>query len=144
MENGRIIHEPLADGECDDCHTVHEGQAPFTIEQFDTRKNVPYDPEAYALCFQCHSGAMIQVKFTESDTRFRHLRWNLHNLHVLRDGEKGFSCWVCHNAHASRQPHLLEMEVPVSKAYSLKIEYRETEKGGVCRTNCHIVQEYTR
>ena len=134
----------MAEGDCSDCHTLHQGPPPFTEEQFDRRKNVPYTPEAYALCFQCHSSAMVQARFTESETNFRHGRWNLHNLHVVRDGERGFSCWVCHDSHASRQPHLLNMEVPLNKAYNLRIEYRQTEKGGQCTTNCHTVQEYSR
>jgi hypothetical protein len=62
----------------------------------------------------------------------------------VRDGQRGFSCRVCHNPHASRQPHLLNMEVPLTTAYSLRIEYRQTEKGGRCATNCHSVQEYSR
>jgi hypothetical protein len=36
------------------------------------------------------------------------------------------------------------MEVPLTTAYSLRIEYRQTEKGGRCATNCHSVQEYWR
>lgn len=144
IDNGRYLHEPVTEGDCSDCHTAHKGKAPFTVERFDRRKNVPYDPEAYELCFQCHSSTLVQVKFTETDTGFRHRRWNLHNLHVMRDGERGFSCWICHSPHASRQPHLINMEVPFSKMYSLKIDYRKTENGGQCRTNCHSVQEYSR
>jgi predicted CXXCH cytochrome family protein len=144
IDNSRHLHEPIEGGDCSECHTVHKGDPPFTVERFDPRKNVPYDPAAYALCFSCHSAAMIQVRFTESETGFRHRRWNLHNLHVVRDGERGFGCWVCHDSHSSRQPHLLSQETPVNSAYSLKIQYSETQKGGRCRTNCHTVQEYSR
>ena len=144
IENARYLHEPAAEGGCSDCHTVHMGEPPFTVERFDRRKNVPYDPASYALCFQCHASSLVNVKFTDTDTAFRHKRWNLHNLHVVRDGERGFSCWVCHNSHASRQPHLISMEVPFNKVYNLKIEYQSTDNGGQCRTNCHSVREYSR
>ena len=144
IDNGKHLHEPLAEGDCSECHTLHEGETPFTVERFDRRKNVPYDPEAYELCFQCHSRDLVEVKSTQTDTGFRRGRQNLHNLHVLRDGQRGFSCRVCHNPHASRQPHLLNMEVPLTTAYNLRIEYHQTEKGGQCTTNCHSVKEYSR
>ena len=144
IDTGRHLHEPLTAGDCFGCHTAHKGDLPFTVERFDVRKNVPYDPEAYALCFQCHLPALVQERFTETDTGFRHKNRNLHNLHVVRDSERGFSCWVCHDPHSSGQPHLLSQETPVNSAYSLKIEYRKTQDGGQCTTNCHIVQEYKR
>lgn len=144
IEVARHTHEPVADEDCSLCHTNHEGEPPFTVERFDQSKNVPFQPEAYALCFQCHSSSMVEEKYTETETGFRLKRLNLHNLHVVRDSERGFSCRICHSPHASRQARLINMEVPLSSAYSLKIEYRQTENGGQCMTNCHSLKEYSR
>ncbi|UCG38101.1 MAG: cytochrome c3 family protein [bacterium] len=139
-----ICHEPVREGECSDCHTNHSGEAPFTNASFDGRMYVPFRPEAYDLCFQCHSLTLVQEDYTETATRFRHKRWNLHTHHVVRDGERGFSCWVCHDVHASRQPHLINAEVQYNPVYRLRIDYRALEGGGQCQTTCHKAQDYTR
>ncbi|MDF1535524.1 MAG: cytochrome c3 family protein [bacterium] len=144
LERERTIHAPVSGDECTVCHTNHSGEPPFTKQVFSNTKYVPYDPESYELCFSCHSPGLVQVKYTETDTGFRQNRWNLHNLHVVRDGERGFSCWVCHDSHSSDQAHLLNREVPFNTAYNLKIEFKKIDNGGECRTNCHTVKEYLR
>jgi hypothetical protein len=140
----RTVHSPTSGDECDVCHTNHSGDPPFTKLPFQKSKYVPYDPGSYELCFSCHPSSLVQVKYTETDTGFRQGRWNLHNLHVIRDGEKGFSCWVCHDAHASDQKHLVNRELALNPVYSLKIEFRNLDKGGECRSNCHTIKEYLR
>lgn len=144
LELNRTVHSPARDDECTICHTNHSGEAPFTKLTFRKTKYVPFDPASHELCFSCHPSSLVQVKYTETDTGFRQGRWNLHNLHVVRDGEKGFSCWICHDAHASDQAHLVKRELPLNRIYSLKVEFRKLENGGECRTNCHTIKEYLR
>jgi len=144
LERGSTKHEPAEEGECTTCHTTHSGTPPFTVEEFGADMYVPYEQAAYELCFGCHDYTLIQAKYSESDTRFRDGSRNLHYVHVVRDGEKGFSCWVCHDMHASNQPHLLNRENPYNPSYRLKIEFRVKRNGGECRTNCHTKREYRR
>jgi predicted CXXCH cytochrome family protein len=144
LEHALLIHDPVDGNDCGECHTSHTGKRPYTVEKFDSEMYVPYDQGAYTLCFGCHEYSLVQSKFTDTDTGFRDGSQNLHYLHVVRDGEKGFSCWVCHDMHGTRQPHLLNRENPYNPSYRLKVNFRDLENGGECRTNCHTTREYLR
>ena len=142
---GKSIHRPVKEGECIRCHTIHIGETPFTREQFTTRMTIPYSQEAYTLCFTCHSFKLVQTQYTQVETEFRHGSMNLHFSHVLRDGRNGYSCWVCHDAHASPQPRLINPLIPFNPGnYPLRIRFEKSDNGGRCTTNCHVVREYRR
>ncbi len=145
LDLGKSIHRPVKEGECIRCHTSHIGETPFTNEAFETRIVVPYRQKAYTLCFSCHSFKLVQTQYTLVETDFRHGPINLHFRHVLRDGRKGYSCWVCHEAHASPQPRLINPLIPFNPGnYPLKIMFEKSDIGGRCTTNCHVVREYRR
>jgi len=144
LEFGRVRHEAVSDGDCTDCHTIHIGEKPFTVERFSPTKYTPYTRDAYALCFECHEPSLVEKKFTQVDTGFRNGLVNLHYRHVYRDTEKGFSCWVCHDAHATFQTNLIHRETFYNPKYNLKIEIQATETGGKCFTNCHMEKVYQR
>lgn len=144
IEKGKSKHMAVTDGDCLDCHTAHVGDAPYTVESFLAAISGPFDQSAFDLCFQCHSERKIISQFTTSETAFRRGSYNLHYLHVVRDGNKGYSCKTCHDIHASDQLHLIRREVPINPRYSIKINYRETASGGSCETNCHVVRGYER
>ena len=144
LEYAPVRHEPVAEGDCTDCHTNHSGEKPFTVDSFRTSISGPYDAAEFELCFGCHSTSLVQSRTTGLGTGFRRASLNLHHVHVIRDGVKGYSCKVCHDVHASEQQHLINREVPYNARYSLKIIYRATDKGGSCETNCHVPREYIR
>lgn len=145
LERGSVRHEAVSDGACTDCHTIHIGEKPFTIERFPTSMNTPYSRDAYALCFNCHGYSMVERKYTRNDTGFRAGLINLHYIHVYRDGEKGYSCWTCHDPHAAFQPYLINREAPLSMSrYRIRIEFHPNKNGGKCLTNCHTERTYQR
>jgi len=145
LQRGTVRHEAVSDDGCDECHTVHIGEKPYTVEKFPLTMTTPYSREIYTLCFDCHGYSLVEKRYTQNDTRFRSGLINLHYTHVYRDGEKGYSCWTCHDAHASYQPFLINREVPLSiSKYQVKIEIQPDLYGGRCLTNCHTEKEYRR
>jgi predicted CXXCH cytochrome family protein len=144
LEFGRSVHEPLRKGSCLQCHTTHKGKAPFIGKAFATEFYTPYERNAYDLCWDCHDPSLVEVEFTEEDTRFRNGVRNLHYLHVVRDGSRGFSCWACHDSHAAYQKKLVNEISPLNPNYGLKIDLGEQDDGGSCATNCHSAERYLR
>jgi predicted CXXCH cytochrome family protein len=137
-------HGPVADKDCSACHNPH-GAEYFRLlnQEYPPQFYSPYDPEVYAICFECHEERVFQEARTETLTLFRDGDVNLHYLHVNKE-ERGRTCRACHEVHASEQKHHIRAGVPYgSKGWVLKINYSPTPFGGTCGKNCHDSKSYT-
>jgi predicted CXXCH cytochrome family protein len=138
---GKFRHGPVADGDCGACHRAHSSphasllDAPYRAEFYQS-----FSEDAYALCFSCHDKRIITDEKTTM-TSFRDGERNLHWVHVSRD--KGRSCGVCHEPHASLQDHLIRESVPFGPGgWKLPIRFEASAKGGTCAAGCHQSLSY--
>ncbi len=137
------VHAPVKDGACAHCHDPHGGPNPRLLTaSFPKQPYVPYTDQDYALCFSCHKREMLEYPDTSFATGFRDGERNLHFLHV-NNKQKGRSCRLCHEVHASRGPMLIADTVPFG-TWSLPIKFVKTETGGSCAPGCHKPQTYDR
>jgi len=138
-----VHHQPVREGKCLDCHRPHVSEHPDLLAKAaPDRLYVPYSDEAYALCYGCHEPLAITEE-RGTRTKFRDGDRNLHAVHVNR--EKGRSCAICHEVHASRSPALLREDVPFGPGgWRLPIEFRATADGGTCLSGCHAEKSYDR
>lgn len=138
-----VHHAPVREGKCIDCHRSHASEHPDLLSKaIPDRLYVPYSDEAYAFCFDCHEPLAITEELG-TRTKFRDGDRNLHAVHVKR--EKGRSCAICHEVHASRSPALMKADVPFGPGgWRLPIEFRATADGGTCLAGCHAEKSYDR
>jgi predicted CXXCH cytochrome family protein len=138
-----VLHAPVKDGTCTKCHDPHGGEnAKLLVAAFPKDPYVPYTDADYALCFSCHKREMLQYPDTSFATGFRDGERNLHYLHV-NNKQKGRSCRLCHEMHASTGPKLIADAVPFG-TWRLPLKFVKTETGGSCAPGCHKPQSYDR
>jgi predicted CXXCH cytochrome family protein len=136
---------------CTDCHNNDEAAngatrprgphgsqfAPILERMFLTDDGTPESPQAYALCYKCHTRSGI---IQDRAGRFPHER------HVV---ENRAPCAVCHDAHGSRRNRGLinfmlvdRTGLQVVRADRLgRLEFLSTQPGrGQCYLNCHGVE----
>jgi predicted CXXCH cytochrome family protein len=139
---GVSLHEPATD-DCMDCHDPHASPWRAHVnEALPPGNYAPWSEEAYGLCFQCHDTDLVEEAETDNATAFRQGRLNLHKVHVGRE-QKGRSCLLCHDPHASGNQALLRTRVPFGK-WSMRIRFTPGETGGSCATSCHQERSYSR
>lgn len=137
-------HGPLREGSCSACHLPHAATHPQLLRKaYPPEFYAPFEPERYALCFECHIPEMVERERGTGLTRFRDGDRNLHWLHVNRT--KGRTCRACHEVHASRNPFHVRDSVPFgTRGWALEIRFQVTETGGSCAPGCHAPQTYDR
>lgn len=144
MFKGASEHAPVAAGECNSCHATHGTQYPKLLKRyFPEEFYAPFDKGNFALCFGCHAPGLADDQRTGADTNFRNGMFNLHFLHVNRP-DKGRSCKVCHDPHASSQQRLISSKVSGFGRWRIPIRYTKTEVGGTCVVGCHKPKTYDR
>ncbi len=137
-------HAPVQEGACRECHDPHGGPFDFLLTRaFPGAFYQRWDPQAYALCIECHDQAAFSTPRTSTLTGFRNGSRNLHYLHVAGGPEGGRSCRVCHSAHASAAGKLMRPDVPFGE-WKIPIRFRATETGGSCAAGCHRARRYDR
>jgi len=144
---------------CGDCHGSDETSTgggvprgphgsiyPYLLARnYGTADGTPETPEAYALCYQCHS----RDKLLSTETTFSRLdpaasqRESLHRRHL----QGGAPCSACHNAHgvsaAAGNPvnnaHLIDFDVSIVGQTSQGLRrYQSAGPGaGSCALSCH-------
>lgn len=141
LEGRSVLHGPIADGECSGCHQPHGSEHDHLLTaEVESRFYVPWAEDAYAFCFSCHDPRIVTDP-NSTRTGFRDGDRNLHTLHVKRD--KGRSCGVCHEVHASHGAALVKDSVPYGPGgWELPIDFRDTEEGGTCFAGCHQEASY--
>jgi len=143
LEQNPQHHGPVDSDGCSACHNVH-GSQHFRLltKEYPVGFYSAYDPKLYALCFDCHEESAFASAETDSLTRFRDGKRNLHYLHVNKP-ELGRSCRACHEVHAAKQAHQMREEVPYgSSGWRLKINFQKTATGGSCAKTCHGLKNY--
>lgn len=144
MFSGKTVHAPVAAGECNSCHSTHGTQFPKLLKRnFPQDFYTPFDKGEYALCFGCHPSTLADDQRTGTETNFRNGMFNLHFLHVNKI-DKGRSCKVCHDPHASSQPRLISNKVNGFGRWRIPIRYTKSEVGGTCVVGCHKPKSYDR
>lgn len=139
--DGMHKHGPIAQGDCQACHTVHGGaHAGLLAMAYDDRFYQPYTDAAYGLCFKCHDRSSVLESGTE--TGFRNGFRNLHALHVA-GSPQGRSCRSCHDTHASASDKLVAGSVAFGQ-WNMPINFVRSETGGSCGPGCHKPQSYDR
>ena len=136
-------HGALASDNCAFCHEPHgNGGFRFLRKSYPSTFYSPYDADTYGLCFSCHDSALVTAATTSGATSFRDGSRNLHHVHVKK-ARKGRTCRVCHDAHASKNPHLIRNSIQFGK-WKLPIGFAKTDSGGTCAAGCHAVKTYSR
>lgn len=139
---GAVVHDPVAEGACLDCHEVHSAEQPQLLSRsWTSERYVAFSEDAYETCFDCHDSELATEKETDEATGFRNGNENLHFLHVNQ--KKGRSCGACHDPHATRQQHLVKDALKFG-TWAVRIAYQPTDDGGRCAKSCHGPAEYRR
>lgn len=138
---------------CTSCHNADDAENPFAVQgphgsiyepiliaNYDTDDFVTESPQAYALCYRCHSRTSILA-----DQSFP-----LHSEHVVRGRA---SCSACHDSHgisriqsagASNHTNLINFDIsvvqPASGGLGNRIVYEDLgPRRGSCTLTCHGV-----
>ncbi len=145
MRDRKFLHGPVRAGQCNACHEVHGSRnAKLLRKYFPSQFYEAFDLANYALCFECHSQAIVTEKQTADLTNFRDGERNLHYVHVNRP-DKGRSCRTCHEIHGSNLPRHMASEVPFEGGgWPMPIRFEPTPTGGRCSPGCHEKKEYRR
>lgn len=141
---GKSVHTPVAKGNCLACHDPHgSNHRQHLRNELTDAFYAPYDPDSYALCFDCHDKDLAVDKRTDSLTNFRDGDRNLHTVHV-NISDKGRACKACHDHHAATQKKLIKRKVAGFGKWEIPINYTVSATGGTCIVGCHKPQTYDR
>jgi predicted CXXCH cytochrome family protein len=127
---------------CTDCHNSDQGPdtggsgangphgsifAPILERNLTTLDFQPESPQAYSLCYKCHSRTSILA-----DQSFK-----FHSTHVMNDHT---ACTTCHDSHGvANAPHLINFNTTyVTPSSNGRLEYVSTGLlHGNCSLTCH-------
>lgn len=142
-EGGARLHKPFADGNCTCCHNPHTSSDRRMLDRPYPTTNYydGFSPERF-MCFKCHQERAFAEPRTLDATRFRNGNLNLHYRHVNRD--KGRSCRLCHEHHASTHDALIRKEAAFGTKTIPILEFSRTATGGSCAPTCHVPVKYDR
>lgn len=144
MFAGKSVHGPVAKGDCNACHATHGTSNPRLLRKYFNRDfYMPFSKDNFALCFGCHNNQIADDKLTDVETGFRNGLTNIHYIHVNKL-DKGRSCKVCHDPHASSQMRLISAKIPDFGRWGIPIRYTKTDTGGTCVVGCHKPKSYDR
>jgi predicted CXXCH cytochrome family protein len=144
LEGKKYLHGPIQKGTCKACHDPHgsdffrmlPGGYPATLY-------APYTDGAYGACLKCHEKNLLRFPDTTIYTKFRNGSRNLHFVHV-NNAQKGRTCRVCHEAHASDGEKLIRKEGPGFGQWKIPINFKIDGTGGSCAPGCHRAFRYDR
>ena len=143
VTTGKVVHKPIIESKCGACHEHHGSDHRRLLRgQFTAEPYEPFALEHYELCYRCHQSDQVTERVTSTATNFRNGDVNLHAKHVNQE-EKGRTCHMCHQVHASISPRLLADEITFG-AWKLPLNYQKTETGGSCQASCHRARAYDR
>lgn len=141
---GVSVHKPVEDGDCGACHRPHGSRYPKLLQHsYPSGIYGVFSEQTYALCFDCHDPSLVTDPLTATATRFRNGDQNLHYRHIMLN-ERGRSCSVCHDIHASNQDHLITPLVKGFGSWEIPISYVADTSGGTCIAGCHKPKSYDR
>lgn len=127
---------------CTDCHNNDQGPAnggtgtkgphgsafePLIERPLLLTDGTAYNPANFALCYKCHSSAVVDSNLANS--------WAFHRKHIE---DYRAACTTCHDSHAANQPHLINFNTEYVKPMTGVLNY--TSNGinhGTCTLTCH-------
>jgi predicted CXXCH cytochrome family protein len=144
LEGKKYLHGPIQKGDCKACHDPH-GSDFFRLLRgsYPADLYVPYKENTYGICLKCHEKNMISAADTATATRFRNGSRNLHTVHVA-NGQKGRTCRICHEPHASNGEKLISKEGAKFGDWKIPINFKISPTGGSCEPGCHRAFKYDR
>ena len=139
----KYLHGPIEKGQCQACHDPH-GNDRFRLLRGNYPSDIysPYTENTYELCLSCHEKNMLRFKETTIYTKFRNGKRNLHYVHVVN--EKGRTCRICHEPHASNGEKLINVNGYKFGDWDIPINIKFTSTGGSCAPGCHRPFSYDR
>ncbi|MEI6435436.1 MAG: cytochrome c3 family protein [Bacteroidota bacterium] len=141
LSKSKVIHSAI-EGGCSVCHKAHGSEYNYLlISAYPKGIYAPAKKDTFAFCFECHDSDLLELSKTTTATGFRQGKQNLHFVHLT--GEKGRSCSVCHNAHASNNKFLIVDKVAYGK-WEFRVNFAPTDSGGSCLPGCHGLTKYNR
>lgn len=129
---------------CTDCHNSDQGPAnggtgpkgphgssfePLIERPLLLTDGTPYSQNNFALCYKCHSPAVVNSDQPNS--------WAFHRKHI-EDGRT--ACTTCHDSHAATQPHLINFNTTYATPVTGfgPVNYASTGVNhGICTLTCH-------
>ncbi|MFH1218043.1 MAG: cytochrome c3 family protein [Pseudomonadota bacterium] len=144
IEGKKVVHGPVADGECIECHEPHGGSYAKVLNgPFPQAFYAPFQPDQYDFCFRCHDKELLTAQPVKDQTSFRNGSDNLHFRHVARK-QKGRTCRACHSLHASDGQKLINPDGIAFGNWKIPIRFEANETGGGCVPGCHRALNYDR
>lgn len=144
IEGKKVVHGPVADGQCIECHETHGGGYPKLLNgPFPQAFYASFQPDQYDFCFRCHDKELLTAQPVKAQTAFRNGSDNLHFRHVARK-QKGRTCRACHSLHASDGEKLINPDGIPFGNWTIPIRFEATETGGGCVPGCHRSLNYDR
>ena len=143
LRTNPVVHGAMEMGSCPVCHTPHGSEQPSLLNAgYPAGDTAPYRTEDYALCWECHSDAMVEDATTSEATYFRNGSFNLHRLHVV-ELKHGRACHLCHEVHSSQMAHLMRDGFQFGN-WTAPLKWEAEADGGRCQSPCHREKEYRR
>ncbi len=143
INDSNYKHEPVAKGECLNCHVPHASNFSPMLRIFYPRNvYTKFTSKKFALCFKCHESDAFTNRLTTDATNFRNGDRSLHYVHVNRP--KGRVCNNCHGVHGAEQPKIIHSESPAFGAWNIPIDVKMTKTGATCFVGCHKERSYDR
>jgi predicted CXXCH cytochrome family protein len=144
LEGKKYLHGPIAKGTCKACHDPH-GSEYFRMlpGNYPATLYAPYKDGIYGACLKCHEQNLLRFAETTIYTGFRNGKRNLHYVHVANK-QKGRTCRICHEPHASDNPKLIRKEGSQFGEWKIPLNFKITQNGGSCAPGCHRAFTYDR
>jgi len=127
---------------CTDCHNNDQGPGaggngargphgsayiPLLERMLLLTDGTPYNPDNFALCYKCHSSAVIDSQTPSS--------WTFHQSHIETYRA---ACTTCHDSHAATVPHLINFNTAYVMPVNGVLNYTSTGGNhGTCTLTCH-------
>jgi len=127
---------------CGDCHNSDQSPAtggtgangphgsafvPLLERRLLLTDGTPYNPANFALCYKCHSSAVVDSSLAAS--------WSGHQTHI--ENYKA-ACTTCHASHGTTQSHLINFNTTYVQPVNGVINYTSTGVNhGTCTLTCH-------
>ena len=127
---------------CSDCHNNDQGPGnggtgpkgphgssfpPLLERNLQLTDGTGYNSASFALCYKCHSSAVVDSELSTS--------WTYHKKHIE---EFHAACTTCHDSHAANQPHLINFNTLYVQPLNGVMQYTSTGVNhGNCTLTCH-------
>jgi predicted CXXCH cytochrome family protein len=143
LERNKYVHGAIIKNGCSVCHEPHAAEQNSLLKELFTSGSYVYgrSKDSIALCFKCHSPALLEKEKDPGATSFRNENKNMHFKHIYK--AKGRNCTNCHGVHSGPNEFLLVDNVKFGR-WSMVMKFTKTEDGGKCITACHAPKSYSR